>query len=423
MGWLFGACVLIVFAGLVTWSRSNDESAVGEEDAADDVALESASGPDAAPVAGDDPESDQELFVGSLLGPESLRLEGSFTVPDSGSGSEQSLAYGGAGVAYNPGRDSLFITGHDWHQLTAEIAIPELVQSSDPSSLNRASYVQPPQDATDGKLEDISTPADPEYARVGGYLVDGDSLIISAFDYYDASGEQSRSHLVTDVNLGESTELQAISDEVQARWLGGPMAFIPEVWRPSFGGDRYIGGLGGVAIASNSSVGPAAATFSPESFSQGKPATLVLGYPLASALDGPEEQSDLWNLTSNVTGIVFPEASDSVLFFGSMGFGEYCYGTGDDCGDPDYASKGTHAYPYRYQVWAYDAAELAQVAAGERSPESLQPYDYWELELPTAAPSFTLTGAAYDAAHNRIFVAQEFADGNNPVIHVFSVSP
>jgi len=281
--------------------------------------------------------------------------------------------------------------------------------------------VQTPQDATAGKLVDIATPAETEYARVGGYLVDGDRLIVSAFDYYDASGDQVRSHLLTDVSMGSSGEVQAISKEIPARWLGGPMAHIPDAWQHAFGSDTYIGGLAGVAIASNSSVGPAAATFSLDTFSGSNPATLVVGYPLSQPLDVPDEQSDLWNLTATVTGIVFPEGSSSVLFFGAMGVGEYCYGTGAECEDPTDSSKGTHAFPYRYQVWAYDAAELAQVAMGERSPESLRPYDHWELDLPTPASSYSLTGTAYDAATNRIFVAQEFAEGTNPVVHVFGV--
>ncbi len=379
------------------------------------------------PTTGPAPEPAPETTVASapaaegLIGADDLSYEGSFTVPDESSGTEDSLAYGGYGLAFNPANNSLFITGHDWHQLTAEISIPPLVPGSDPASLNRAVFVKKPQDAADGKLKDISTPADPEYARVGGYLVDGDSLIVSAFDYYDASGEQSRSHLITDTALGPSSELQAISPDISARWLGGPMAHIPQQWQAAFGGDPYIGGLGGVSIASNSSVGPAAATFSPEAFSNTKPASLVLGYPLASPLDVPERQSDLWNLTSTVTGIVFPERSNSVLFFGTQGVGDYCYGTGEECNDPINSSKGTHAYPYRYQVWAYDAADLAQVAAGEKAPESLMPYDYWELKLPMTASSFQLTGAAYDAGNNRIFIAQEFAEGTNPVVHVYNV--
>ena len=41
--------------------------------------------------------------------------------------------------------------------------------------------------------------------------------------------------------------------------------------------------------------------------------------------------------------------------------GPYCY-------DPTNSYKTVHAYPYRYQVWAYDLNELAAVKAGEKYP-------------------------------------------------------
>lgn len=373
-------------------------------------------------AAAAEPEVANSNSAGDLLEATDLTYEGSFTLPIDGDGTEQSLAYGGTGLAYNPNNNSLFITGHDWHQLTAEVSIPELTATSDPNEMQRATFLQRPEDAADGKLSDISSPPDADYARVGGYLVDGESLIVSAYDYYDASGEQIRSHLLTDVSLGDSSALQALSPDIESRWLGGPMAHIPEHWREAFGGDSYIGGLGGISIASNSSVGPAAATFSIDAFTEGASATLVLGYPLERALDGPEQQSELWNLTSTVTGIVFPKGSSSVLFFGTQGVGEYCYGTGDECGDPLNSSKGTHAYPYRYQVWAYDANELVAVANGQRTAESLRPYAHWELDVPTPALSFQLTGTAYDSQAQRIYVAQEFAEGTNPVIHAFAIN-
>jgi hypothetical protein len=359
---------------------------------------------------------------GDLVNKADLTYEGSFRVPaPSGNDERGTLAYGGAGLGYNEANDSLFITGHSWHQLTAEISVPEPGRSADPASLPRASFLQPLQDVTDGKLPSVSQPRTESYGRIGGYLVDGDDLIVSAYNYYDASDSQKSSHLLTDVDMGRSSNMVALTDSVKPRWLGGAMAVIPSNWQNSFGGDTYIGGLAGISIVSNSSVGPAAATFSKASLTGGDPAKLVLGYPLAEPLDQPTEQSDLWNQSSEVRGMVFPEGTSSVLYFGTHGVGSYCYGTGAECGDPVSEYKGNHAYPYRYQIWAYDAADLAKVYRGGAAAKSLKPYDYWELELPYSPRQTEIGGVAYDPSTGRIFISQGFADGTQPVIHVYTL--
>ena len=60
--------------------------------------------------------------------------------------------------------------------------------------------------------------------------------------------------------------------------------------------------------------------------------------------------------------------------------------------------------------------------AGGATPESVQPYDFWELSLPyQSSQPLAIGGAAYDPASGRIFVSQGYADGDHPVIHVFTV--
>lgn len=351
-----------------------------------------------------------------------LNYEGSFRVPYGDGSTESSLSWGGAGLGYNPANDSLFITGHNWHQLTAEISIPEPARSDSSSALPQASFLQQPEDATDDRLASISSPSDLTFGRIGGYLVDGDELIVSGYNFYDAQDQQVSSHLLTDIDLGSSSDFVPLSDEVQPRWLSGAMTNIPESWRAAFGGDTFMTGLSGVSIVSNSSVGPSAATFSKDSLTGGNDAELVLGYPLSDPLGEYGEQSEIWNGTSEVRGMVFPDGTSSVLYFGTHGVGEFCYGTGGACGDPVELAQGTHAYPYRYQVWAYDAADLASVHAGEAAPESVEPYDVWELTLPYSPQQTEIGGATYDAATGRIFVSQAFADGDHPVIHVFTLN-
>jgi hypothetical protein len=100
-------------------------------------------------------------------------------------------------------------------------------------------------------------------------------------------------------------------------------------------------------------------------------------------------------------------------------------GKGPDryCYDLEDQNKGTHAYPYAYHVWGYDALDLAAVKGGHKRPWQIKPYAVWKLKFPFSARTTRLSGATYDAATGRIFLVQGFADGEKPVIHVFTVGP
>jgi hypothetical protein len=115
--------------------------------------------------------------------------------------------------------------------------------------------------------------------------------------------------------------------------------------------------------------------------------------------------------------------------------GRFCYGEGTDklglagkptpdgttwCYDPDGSSKGTHAYPYGPEVWAYDAADLLAVRRGTKKPWQVKPYATWALQLPYN--SSQIGGATYDAADGLIYVSQQYGSASDPVIHAFKVA-
>jgi hypothetical protein len=93
------------------------------------------------------------------------------------------------------------------------------------------------------------------------------------------------------------------------------------------------------------------------------------------------------------------------------------------CYDPSNSNKGTHAYPYAYQVWAYDANDLLAVKRGSKAQYAIKPYATWTFNLPfEKSDTHFLGGAAYDAQHQLIYVSQLSADDNaNPIIHVFNI--
>lgn len=357
-----------------------------------------------------------------LVQQQNLVYQGAFRVPQ-GTDENNTFNYGGTALAYNPANNSIFMVGHDWNQRTAEIKIPELVNSTSIGNLRTGTLVQGFADATGGRLSQIN-PGDPNSKKIGGQLVYDGKLIVTGYSFYDGAGTQRSTHFSRPLSLsGGQAEGPYKLNGPDVHWVSGYMATVPPEWQASLGGPALVGNCC-LAIAAVQSNGPSVSVFDPNTIASGS-AKVLVGYPLGQQL-GPGEatQNPLYNLTTKIRGVVFPNGTRSVLFFGRHGVGPYCYGTGPDCNDPADESKGTHAYPYKYQVWAYDANDLLAVKNGSKSPQSVAPYATWLLSLPfgSGGGQSLLGGAAYDAVNSLIYVSQQCSDTNcAPVIHAFKV--
>jgi glutamine amidotransferase PdxT len=136
-------------------------------------------------------------------------------------------------------------------------------------------------------------------------------------------------------------------------------------------------------------------------------------------LGGGGVQSDVFSLTSQIRGVVLPNGTASVLFFGKHGTGPFCYGeVPTECTDPSNTYKGGHAYPYVPHVWAYNANDLAAVKAGKKRPWDVTPYAVWNLSDLGA----DIGGVAVDPATGRIFVIEIYGNGTMPRAHVYTIS-
>ncbi len=368
-----------------------------------------------------------------------LAYRGAFLLPAQVS-DRKTFAYGGTALAYNPAHHSLFSVGHDWYQLTAEVTIPRPVRSSRLHDLRRARFRQPFADATSGKIDATGGVNN----KVGGQLVYGGRLYGSVYVYYDAAGSQIVSHWTrrsTSLTGTKANGLYRVG-RLGAGLVSGFMAEVPPQWRRLLGGPALTGNCC-IPIISRTSFGPAAFAFDPARLGVARPVpdTPLVYYPQEHPTLGAWDAT--WNPAKGVffgggttiRGLVFPRGTRSVLFFGTQGTGTFCYGEGTDrqslagtptpdgttwCYDPDDSSKGTHAYPYVPEVWAYDAAELLAVRRGRKRPWQAKPYATWELKLPFG--SGRIGGAAYDPIGRLIYVSQQYGNGTEPVIHVFKVS-
>lgn len=343
---------------------------------------------------------------------------GSFVLPDApGGAGQRCYEYQAPGaIGYRPDTHSLYVTGHAWTQWVGEVSIP-----TDLSGSAVAAVRQPCKDATDGKLSQIN-PTDGNGQRIGGLYVAGDRLIMGGFSFYDGGYSQRATHFTRSVNLTSGTASDAfrVGTTQGPGYIGGYIGSIPAAWRTALRGDLLVGQCC-VSIISRSSYGPSVSSTSTASVLAGSAsATTLVYYPsdhqtLAPYVNPPA--GSVWNGATRMRGVAFPDGTASVLFFGYHGFNNYCYSTGPVCNDPVFNDQGEHAYPYQPTVWAYNANELAQVAAGTRDPWSLKPYGVFRLP---GMSGFLVSGAALDTAGRLYVLEAHGGPSERGRIHVYA---
>jgi hypothetical protein len=352
-----------------------------------------------------------------------LRHVGAFRLPVAappGQTWRSLFSYGGTALAYNPKHHSLFLVGHDHHQLVAEVSIPEPVDSDTVADLPTAKVLQPFADITGGLLNN----------KIGGLLVYGDRLLWTSYVYYDAAAAAKTSHGTSTLDLSHPAArgVYALAG-IPAGAVAGFMSLVPDDWRERFG-VPVLTGQAGVPIVSRTSAGPAAVGFDPDGLgNKPAPATVFLYYPLRHPLGPLEQKNPVWCM-GTVGGMAFVSRGGkaAVMFFGARGLGDYWYGGPEEGGHQDlsHTAKGPHAPPYEATVWCYDANDLLAVKAGRKESWRCQPYQIAKLSglYPSQAWA-PIAGVAYDPAAGRLYVSQRDADLQGyerlPVIHVYEV--
>ncbi|ODS54695.1 MAG: hypothetical protein ABS36_11050 [Acidobacteria bacterium SCN 69-37] len=205
---------------------------------------------------------------------------------------------------------------------------------------------------------------------------------------------------------------------VNASFTAGYLGEVPAEWQAALGGS-HVAGLCCLSIISRTSFGPALTAFNPSSPASG---TQLMAYPMGhETLGGCEDVGKLFNCATGVRGVVFVPGTRSVLVIGTLGLDGICYKS--ERGPS--ACRGTGGYAavrYAATVWAYDAADLALVAQGQRQPWDVVPYATWTLPGLSASSAETVGGAAYDPTTSRLYVTQNGGDGSKPLIHVYTIS-
>ena len=357
-----------------------------------------------------------------------LVYQGAFKVPagnPGGGGQAGAYAYPQGPIEYNPANNSLYYVGHTYDQRVAEIAIPVVVNSTTLADLNTATIIQHLVDPLEGQRDEVN----PTHGtnQIGGMLIYGGELHITAYTYYDAGYSAVKSHFKRPLNLsttGEVVGAVRVNGDLNPGFVDGYMCQVPAAHQAAIGKPALTGN-NSLSIIHRTSWGPAAFGFDPAAVgvTEPVPVTNLVYYDQFHTTLGTTAQTDpVWNATTLIKGILFPAGYESVLFFGKHGIGPYCYGDGTVCNDPSDGSQGTHAYPYVHQVWSYDVADLAAVKAGTKNPWEPLP-TVWTFDLPFQTSSRKLGSCAYDSANNLVYLVQMSAAGNGyPLIHVFEVA-
>ncbi len=383
-----------------------------------------------------------------LIHASSLTYKGCFRLPTNGGRYD----FPSKGMAYNPANDSLFVCSYaDFHSVGEVSLATPILGAPSVNSLNRATVIQTIADPSNGSWQDLIYGAG---IILGGVLPYNGRLIFTYYRFYDADGTQPFSHwarnnlsLTPPTNYVGPVTLQVTNlvDTTQphAGNVSGYMATIPAAWQSAFGGPCMTGNCG-ISIVSRTSLGPCVFAFNPDNVGvvNPVPTQALVFYPgdhPTLGVYGNPAPNTAFNGTMQMGGVCFAENFRTVLFFGMIGIGKYAYGNGtpditldgqpvpDEPGrfyvyDPQQPTPGDHAYPYEAWVWAYDAAQLAQVVAGSLNPWDVVPYERWKLDSDFYSFLPRLSGAAYKASTQEIFVTQTFGDGDAPLVHVYQIA-
>ena len=371
---------------------------------------------DSQPITAADPTAARRVQAADLIYAGAFRIpQGDRVGCDYGTGAH-CFTYGGL-FGLGPNGGSLYLRGHAWAGGVGEVSIPATLTLAE-----TATVLQDIHDPSDGVEVD---PGEVNGQGPFAGLVYNDRLIVSGSTYYDADGSQTDTHGVSGLDLSRASDFDGWyrfdpALVANPRSIGGYMTAIPSEWQALLGGPALTGNCC-LSIISNSSAGPAATVFDPADVgvSGVLTGTTVLYYPIQHPLEPENTQNEYFNLATQMGGIAFPSGTRSVLFIGRQGTGPYCYGDGAPCSDLCDGSKGTHAYPYRHQIWAYDANDLLAVKNGAAQPWEIRPYAIWALSDMDSSGCAAISGAAYDPTTNRLYVAADY--GDEPIIHVYTI--
>jgi hypothetical protein len=394
-----------------------------------------------------------------LLDPQSVTYEGAVRVPDlwDANNPNRTFSYGGEGVAFNPagnnGAGSIYISGHIYGHLLSELTFPTPVASSQLGDLPVASVIQPFNEFTKGKINQMPN------SRIGGLLYSNGQLLWTLYKYYNVDAEHLPSHgaslasFVPGAAYGLwSLEEEDSGDTIHIQRTAGHLAEVPTSIVSHFGAP-ILSGAGSRAGMATANWGPSTFAFQPResggfaSANAVLPARTLLGFDMAhrfhysipGATDAAKQTSagpHEWVAADDIDGMgVVVKADGSEIAFVvvanlSTQTPHYAYGLPEDYPKSCFNSKGNHGWGYHVVLLYFKISDLLAVADGTMQPSEPVPYAQKDITshfLDRSANGCALVSSAtFSASTGKFYILEECADNGggyscNPVVHVFKV--
>lgn len=373
-----------------------------------------------------------------------VKYLGAFRLPNTGTRLKSRFPYGGDVMAFNPrgnsGKGSLYINGHDHHQLVAEVSIATPRKTKSLKELEIAELVQPFDDITGGMINSYKG----HKMKLGGLCISHEQIYWDIYLWYNVKGVNLPSHGISSLNLSrpKSAGMWKIGN-IHMQKTAGYMCEIPEVWESRFGCQLITGAscLAGRAISSE---GPAAFGFLskeeyeklPELGSSFK-ASDFLWYDLKHKPQVMINNAKIrWNKANSVGGCVFPVSQgkdkSSLIYFVKMGMHpEDWYGPAKDFpgkGNLCSNAKGYHGAPYKATMWFYDPIDLLKSKQNQMDPYAIQPYLVVDISDLLKTDCMNISACTLDPERSRIYAIEKSADTafspyeRWPLVHVFEIN-
>lgn len=380
----------------------------------------------------------------NTLNHKSIVYMGAFRMPEDGDSEENMFSWSGEAICYNPGTTdetgSLFVTGHNWHTYVAEISIPEAVISKDIETLPRAEIIQPLTNIR-GKIYDRW---DFEIPRVGLEVLNNKLYFSWGAHYQEDKIMGTHGSISTNLSQPNSGKASVIGDYNYS--TNDYMFKIPTSWSDSII-PGYDMATGRFRDGGWSGMGPSLFAIKSIDIDNATMDVKIDALPLiyySDSYEGDEGNTmDNYSHADSWSGgaVISSEKGGAVLFAGTHGFGNTWYGFANGVvwptdGDDDQDYPEVPEYPYDQRGWwndnfrptiiLYAPSDIARVVSGDRKSDEIQPYSAIDLsDYMIGVKDVTimqyLGGTAYDDVNNKLYIQELFADGDTPVIHVFSI--
>ena len=367
-----------------------------------------------------------------LITKSDLEYIGGFRIPNATYGVSRA-GYSEGKIALGANGNTIFLVGHAQDQAIAEFSIPALVNSTDITTFNIATNVQPfslvLNRAPSGNTQGMD--------RIGGMALIAGSLAINAYEYYDAPADDTDTTMVLHGPNNLSGSSAAGFDGYDARaHAAGWISPIPPEWQATLKGSYITGDSSGKAIISRLSVGPSAFAFYPENTitSPHSPTTPLittmlfdysLGHPLGHPSGYDEDYlrntfltNNLWtHLSKAAYGFIAPSTQSYFVIGKSGGHkGGIGYKTiqdnGNQCGG-FCSNQAADNYGY---YWIFNLADLSRVASGELQAYEIMPYEYGKFEVPINDTGLKeIIGGTYDSTKQILYLVINVKQGMEPV--------